>query len=66
MLENENHMKDNWTTRWSEKDQILTILFDPEDMNMAMLEAGTIPGIFNYISQKNLSLFFWSTLSGIP
>lgn len=65
MLENENHMKDSWTTRWSEKGQILTILFDPEDMNIAVLEAGTIPGIFSYMSQKTLSLFFSLLKSGI-
>lgn len=40
MLKNENHMEDSWAARWSEKDEVLTILLDPEDTGMAMLEAG--------------------------
>lgn len=49
MLENENHMEDG-AARCSDKDEVLTILFDPEDTDMAVLEAGTIPGILSYTS----------------
>lgn len=56
MLENESHMEDSWAARWSEIDEVLTILFDPEDTDMAVLEAGTITGIFSYTSQETLSL----------
>lgn len=56
MLENKNHMEDSGAARWSEKEEVLTILFDPEDTDMAMLKAGTIPGIFSYTSQETLSL----------
>lgn len=45
-------MEDSWVARQSEKDQLLTILFDPEHTDMAVLEAGTIPGLFSYTSQQ--------------
>lgn len=34
----------------------LTIPFDPEDTDMAVLEGGPIPGIFSYTSQQSFSL----------
>lgn len=56
MLENKSHMEDSWDARWSEKGQVLPTLFDPEDTDMVVFEAGTLPGIFKYESQQTISL----------